>query len=248
MTRAAAKRQPSPAHPPSRSGSARGLFIHKKKRLREERVSQNRSRRRGPHRAANPGHVPRLRGTRTELRRRRCVRRPDAAPGHRPAGERNPTPGVHRWTAPRRARAAPAHSGTGTGTGGGTRSRSRGSGFCPLSAVQRHFLPHSPAERARREEHISASIGPSARPPRPLSVVSRSLRLCYLLSFLLFTVNFFVPSASEGDPLGPGLVPAPTGSERVQSTSDDISEVRSLSRGREVPTHWLPQAGLPGQT
>ena len=135
--------------------------------------------------------------------------------------------------------------GLGPGTGGGTRSRSRGSGFCPLSAVQRHFLPHSPAERARREEHISASTGPSARPPPPLSVVSRSLRLCYLLSFLLFTVNFFVPSASEGDPLGPGLVPAPTGSERVRSISDDISEVRSLSRGREVPTHWLPQPACP---
>lgn len=134
--------------------------------------------------------------------------------------------------------------GLGPGTGGGTRSRG-GSESCPLSAVQRHFLPHSSAEHARREEHISASIGPSARPPSPLSVVSLSLRLCYLLSFLLFTVNFFVPSASEGDLFGPALVPDPTGSERVRSISDDISEVRSLSRGREVPTSWLPQPACP---
>lgn len=35
----------------------------------------------------------------------------------------------------------------------------------------------------------------------PLSAVSPSLRLCYRLSFLLSTADFFVPSASEGDPL-----------------------------------------------
>lgn len=34
-----------------------------------------------------------------------------------------------------------------------------------------------------------------------LSAVYLSLRLRYLLSFFLFTANFFVPSTSEGDPL-----------------------------------------------
>lgn len=77
-------------------------FIHKKKRLREEGVSQNPSRRRGPRRAASSGHVPRLRGTRTELRGRWCVRRPGAAPRYRPAGERDTTPGTLR-SAPARA-------------------------------------------------------------------------------------------------------------------------------------------------
>lgn len=138
--------------------------------------------------------------------------------------------------------------GLGPGTGGGTRYRSGGSGSCLLSAVQRHFLPHSLAEHARREEHISASIGPSARPPSPLSVVSLSLRLCYLLSFLLFTVNFFVPSASEGDPLGPGLVPAPTGSERVPiHLGRHFRGPESKPRPRG-PHALAPPAGLPGQT
>lgn len=181
MTRAAAKRPPSPAHPPSRSGSARGLFIHKKKRLREERVSQNRSRRRGPHRAANPGHVPRLRGTGTELRRRRCVRRPDSAPGHRPAGERNPTPGVHRWTAPRRARAAPAHSGTGTGNWGRDQVSERWQRILPtlrcpkaLSAPQpsrtraaggTHLCEHRPKRASPFPSVRCLSVPPSLLPP-----------------------------------------------------------------------------------
>lgn len=180
MTRAAAKSPPSPANPPSRNGSARGLFIHKKKRLREERVSQNRSRRRGPHRAANPGHVPRLRGTRTELRRRRCVRRPDAAPGHRPAGERNPTPGVHRWTAPRRARASPAHSGTGTGNRGrdqvSRRQRILPTLRCPKalyapqlsrarSAGRTHLCEHRPKRASPFPSVRCLSVPPSLLPP-----------------------------------------------------------------------------------
>lgn len=198
MTSAAEERPPRP----SGSGSARGLFIHKKKRLREERVSQNQSRRHGPHRAASPGHVPRLRGTGTELRGRRCVRRPGAAPGDRPAGERNPTPSVPRWTAPETVRAAPAQSGPGPGTAGGSGARRGGSGSCPFSVVQGLFSPHSPVGRARRggnEDLRTSPLWLALFPP--LSAVSPSLRLCYRLSFLLSTADFFVPSASEGDPL-----------------------------------------------
>ena len=103
--------------------------------------------------SSQPGHVPRLRGTRTELRGRRCVRRPGAAPRFRPAGERDPTLGDPGWTAPGTLRSAPAHSGIGTGKGsrdwiwgrgcgcGCGCGRGRGRGCCPFSAVQRHISP-----------------------------------------------------------------------------------------------------------
>lgn len=128
------------------------------------------------------------------------------------------------------------------GEGPGLGAVAAGSAHSPLSKGT--FCPTAP-QSAHGGRNTSLRASAPAHVPPPLSVVSLSLRLCYLLSFLLFTVNFFVPSASEGDPLGPGLVPAPTGSERVRSISDDISEVRSLSRGREVPTHWLPQPACP---
>lgn len=50
------RRGDTPPTPRAASGSARELFIHKKdKTPREARVSQNRSRRRGPHRASAQG-------------------------------------------------------------------------------------------------------------------------------------------------------------------------------------------------
>lgn len=147
-------------------------------------MSQNQSRRHGPHRAASPGHVPRLRGTGTELRGRRCVRRPGAAPGDRPAGERNPTPSVPRWTAPETVRAAPAQSGPGPGTAGGSGARRGGSGSCPFSVVQGLFSPHSPVGRARRGGgRRSANVPSVARALSP-SLCGLSVPPSLLPSFL----------------------------------------------------------------
>lgn len=148
-------------------------------------MSQNRSRRRGPHKAASPGHVPRLRGTRAELRGRWCVRRPGAAPGDRPAGERNPTPGIPRWTEPGTVRAAPAHSGTGTG------NKEQGMGLGAVAADYAHsplskgtFSP-TPQRNGRggRSKHLRTS--PLALVPLPVSVCCLSVPPSPLPSFLL---------------------------------------------------------------
>lgn len=182
VTGATAKR---PRHPPNRSGSARELFIHKKKRLRKERVSQNRSRRRGPHEAASPGHVPRLRGTRTELRGRRCVRRPSAAPGDRPAGERDPKPGVREWTAPGTLSSPAARSETGPGTGVGIGCGGCGGRSCRFSAFRGHFPPTAQGN-ARGGQNKDLRTSPLSLAPLSLTVCCLlSLCFCYLLSFLL---------------------------------------------------------------
>lgn len=168
---------------PRRSGSARELFIHKKKRLGEERVSQKPSRRRGPHSAASPGHVPRLRGTRTGLRGRRCVRRPGAAPCHRPAsGEGDPMPGTLRSSAPR--------SGLGQGAGVGTGPGGRGRGSCPLSVVRGHFPSQPHGTRAAGEQR-------SAHVP---SLAPFTLATCPSVS-----VNFFLSSSPPLISLSPAL-------------------------------------------
>lgn len=126
------------------------------------------SRRRGPHQPASPGHVPRLRGTRTELRSGRCVRRPGAAPSHGPAGEKDPTPGIPGWTAPGTLRSAHARSATGAGSG--RRHRVWGPcGSCAFSAVLGALSAHSRGERARRAERRSATVRSLAR-PFPLAV------------------------------------------------------------------------------
>lgn len=184
-------------------------------------MSQNPSRRRGPHRAASPGHVPRLRGTRTELRGRWCVRWPGAAPRYRPAGESDTTPGT--------LRSAPAWTG----------AQGDGPGLGALAAGPAHFpppagtCPHSAGERAPRAGQRSANVPSLAHPfppPRP-SVPP------WYLSFLLFAAHFFVPSAFEGGPWAPAFVLAQTGSRGlIHLGLNSRDGTRSPGCDREIPT------------
>lgn len=137
----------------------------KKTRLREAPVSQNRSRRRGPHRASSPGHVPRLRGTGTELRGRQRVRSPRAAPAgsgaDRPAsGEAGRTPeGDLGLDSVGDAGVSLVCSGTGTGTPSSVRATEDPA----RSALSRNRCPPWPGGQAQREERRSTS--PPSRPP-----------------------------------------------------------------------------------
>lgn len=153
-------------------------------------MSQNPSRRRGPHRAASPGHVPRLRGTRTELRGRWCVRWPGAAPRYRPAGESDTTPGT--------LRSAPAWTG----------AQGDGPGLGALAAGPAHFpppagtCPHSAGERAPRA---------GQRDPLSRSPLSPSPSVCPSLVPFFPTVrrSFLCPICVRRGPLGTCVRPGP---------------------------------------
>lgn len=158
-------------------------------------MSQNPCRRRGPHRAASPGHVPRLRGTRTELRGRQLVRRSRAAPrrgaGSSPAGERRRNP--RSQGGQRLGR----RIGSGTPRAkAGNRSRDGVWGpeprILPTLCLPGANFPQCPGERALRAGRRSANA-PSFACPLPTRCLSLSLSLRYRLSFLLFTAIFFFP-------------------------------------------------------
>lgn len=202
-------------------------------------MSQNRSRRRGPHQSRQPRACSETTGTRTELRRRRCVRRLDS-PGHRPAGERNPTPGVHRWTAPRRARGLSGTLGDWDREPGEGPGLSRAAKSAFLSRCPKALYAQLSRARSAGRTHLCERASAQARVPLPLCPLSLCpLRLCASSPSSCSPLISLSHLLRKGTSFVPALVPDPTGSRGPIHLGRHFRGP-GLSRGREVPTNWLP--------
>lgn len=172
-------------------------------------MSQNRSRRRGPHRAASQG-----------MFRDFGEPGPSSGAGGAYGGPAQPPTsgqqvrGTRRWGIPGGQRLGRCgrllHTlglgpGTGVGTGSGAVAVAvavavaADAALPVLRGLEAHFPPASPGERARWAQQRSTDV-PSVAHPSSSAVCYLSLRLCYLPTFLPSTLTF-VLSAPEGRPL-----------------------------------------------